>query len=60
VFYEDRYKLVIGTVTDIELKLSLALEMMKTDIFTSDSRGTIYLDDVNKPSIVIDNTLTFD
>ncbi|MCD8311899.1 MAG: FtsQ-type POTRA domain-containing protein [Firmicutes bacterium] len=60
VIYEDRYKLVIGTVTDIELKLSLALEMMKTDIFTSDSRGTIYLDDVNKPSIVIDNTITFD
>ncbi len=60
IIYDGRYNLLVGSVTDIELKLRIALEMMEDDVFTDDSRGTIYLDDVNKPSIVIDNTLTFD
>lgn len=58
--YEDRYKLMIGDINDIELKLTIAFEIMKNDIFSGGNKGTIYLDNTGSPSVIIDNSITFD
>ncbi len=58
--YEGRYKLMIGDINDIELKLTLAFEIMKDEIFEGGSKGTVYLDNVSSPSVIIDNGLTFE
>ena len=60
ISYEDRYKLMIGDVNDIELKLTLAFEIMKDEVFSGGNKGIIYLDNVNSPSVIIDNSITFE
>lgn len=58
--YEDRYKLMIGDINDIELKLTIAFEMMKNEIFAGGNKGTIYLENTGSPSVIIDNSITFE
>ncbi len=60
ISYMGRYKLMIGDITDVELKISLANEIIKDEIFEGGNKGTIYLDNVNTPSVIIDNELNLD
>ncbi len=60
IAYENRYKLMIGDINDIEVKLTLAFEIMKDEVFEGGNKGTIYLDNINSPSVIIDNGITFE
>ncbi len=60
ISFDDRYRFMIGDINDIEVKLTLAFEIMKDEAFAGGNKGTIYLDNVNSPSIIIDNSITFD
>lgn len=60
VAYENRYKLMLGDVNDIELKLAIAFEIMKDEAFSGGNKGTIYLENTESPSTIIDNSITFD
>lgn len=60
ISYGGRYKLLIGDINDIDLKLTLAFEMMKDEVFSTGNKGTIYLDNVNSPSVIIDNQVDLD
>lgn len=58
--YENRYKLMLGDINDIELKLTIAFEIMKNEIFSGGNKGTIYLENTGSPSVIIDNSITFE
>lgn len=60
IAFEDRYRIVIGDINDIELKLTLAFEIMKDEVFDGGNKGTIYLENVSSPSVIIDNSITFE
>lgn len=60
ISYGGRFRLELGTVNDIDIKLSLAFEIMKSEKFAGGNKGTIYLDDVNRASAIIDNELDLD
>ncbi len=60
ISYDGRFRLELGTVNDIEIKLSLAFEVIKSEKFDGGNKGTIYLDDVNRVRAIIDNQLSLD
>ncbi len=60
ISYGGRYKLLIGDINDIDLKLTIAFEMMKDEVFATGNKGTIYLDNINSPSVIIDNQVDLD
>lgn len=60
VSYGGKYKLMIGDINDIDLKLSIAFEIMKDEVFATGNRGTIYLENINSPSVIIDNEINLD
>lgn len=60
ISYGGRFKLMLGDITDIELKLTLAEKIMQDEIFSGGNKGTIYLDNVNSPSAIIDNEINLD
>ena len=60
ISYDGRFRLELGTVTDIDIKLTLAFEVMKSEKFEGGNKGTIYLDDVNRVRAIIDNQLELD
>lgn len=55
ISYGGRFRLELGSVNDIDIKLTIAFEIMKDDKFAGGNKGTIYLSDVNRPSAIIDN-----
>ncbi len=60
ISYGGRFKLELGVINDIDIKLKLAFRIMEEDIFADGNKGTIYLDNVNKPSAIIDNEIDLD
>lgn len=60
IAFEGRYKLMIGDINDIEIKLTLAFEIMKDEAFSGGNKGLIYLDNVSSPSVIIDNSITIE
>ena len=60
VSYGGRFKLMLGDITDVELKLTLAEKIMQDEIFAGGNKGTIYLENVNSPSAIIDNELNLE
>ncbi len=60
VSYGGRFKLMIGDINDIDLKLTIAFEIMKDEAFATGNKGTIYLENINSPSAIIDNEINLD
>lgn len=60
IAFDGRYKLMIGDINDIEVKLTLAFEIMKDEVFSGGNKGTIYLENISSPSVIIDNSITFE
>ncbi|MBQ7714968.1 MAG: FtsQ-type POTRA domain-containing protein [Clostridia bacterium] len=57
---DDKYKLLFGTQDDFEIKVRLAVSVLKDEVFASGSKATINLEDTTKTSVIIDNQLVFD
>lgn len=60
ISYGGQFKIELGTVSDIDVKLTIALEIMKDEKFAGGNKGTIYVDDVNRASSIIDNEIDLD
>ena len=60
ISYAGRFKIELGTVNDIDIKLKAAFSIMQHEDFDGGSKGTIYVSNVNKPSAIIDNDIDLD
>ena len=60
IAYGGRFRLELGNVSDIEIKLTLAFEIMKSENFAGGNKGTIYLSDIGMPSAIVDNEVDLD
>lgn len=60
ILYGDRFRLELGPVNDIDIKLTIAFRIMGDEQFAGGNKGTIYLSDVNRPSAIIDNEVDLD
>ncbi len=57
ISYDDRFLLELGNINDIEIKLRIAFEIMKESMFSGGNKGIIYLENVNRPSAQVDNSV---
>ena len=60
ISYGGRFRLELGVINDIDIKLLAAFRIMEDEKFAGGDKGTIYLSDVNKPSVIIDNNADLD
>lgn len=57
---DGKYRFELGSVDDLDVKMTLACEMLRDEIFATGNKGTLYLSDVTQPSVIIDNRINLD
>ncbi len=57
VSYGGRFRIVLGVVSDIEIKLDIAFRLMQDEAFSGGDRGVIDVSDVSRPRIVVNNSI---
>lgn len=57
---DGKYRLILGTYNDCAIKLRLAAEVLKDEMFESPNRARIDLSDTSKTNVTVDNSLKFD
>ncbi|MFY9381911.1 MAG: FtsQ-type POTRA domain-containing protein [Eubacteriales bacterium] len=55
-----KYRFELGSVDDLDVKMTLADKMLRDEIFATGNKGTLYLSDVTQPSVIIDNRIDLD
>lgn len=57
---DGKYRFELGSVDDLDVKMTLAEQMLRDEIFATGNKGTLYLSDVTQPSVIIDNRIDLD
>ena len=57
ISYKNRFLLELGNINDLEIKLRIAFEIMEQSMFSGGNKGIIYLENVNRPSAKVDNSV---
>lgn len=60
ISYGGRFRLEIGLVNDIDMKLKAAFRVMEDKTFADGNKGTINLRNVREPTAIIDNEIDLD